>query len=63
MMSVLAISMEKCFGGFDGVCCSKFGNFIPFEEVCEQVMHDGSKLLDIYCTIFTNTKHIRSYNV
>ena len=27
--------------------CSKFGNFIPFGEVCEQVQLDGSKLLEV----------------
>ena len=35
---------KKCFGEF-GVCCTKFGNFIPFGEVCERVLHDGSRLL------------------
>ena len=44
-MSVLTISINKCFGGF-AVCCSKFGNCIPFGEVCEQVLHDGSTLFN-----------------
>ena len=46
MMSVWTISIKKCFGGF-GVCCYKFGNFIPFGKVCEQLLHDGSRLLYI----------------
>ena len=44
-MSVFAISIKGCFGGF-GVCCSEFGDFIPFGEVYERVLHDGCELLD-----------------
>ena len=40
-------------GGF-GVCYSKFGNFIPFGEVCEQVLHDGSRLLDTNNLMYNN---------
>ena len=35
---------KKCLVGCGG--CSKFGNFIPFVEFYEQLLHDGCKLLD-----------------